>query len=250
MTTKNIRAAVVGARGRMGRLACDWIRASGDLELAAEIEIGDSIPDLLIKSKAEVALDFTVAHVARENALAIARCGVRPVIGTSGLNRDDLDELARVLNEKRIGGIVVPNFTIGAVLAMRFAREAARWFPSAEVIEAHHPTKADAPSGTARATAMAIADAREHAPADRSKELIAGSRGGDVSGVRVHSLRLPGVVANQEIWFGGEGEVLKITHESTDRSSFRGGVLLAIRSVPAVCGLVLGLESLLFAETK
>lgn len=247
MTTKQIRVAIVGARGRMGRLACDWVRSAFDLVLAAEIEKDDSIPELLKSSGSEVALDLTVAHTARANAFAILEAGVRPVIGTSGLSPKDFAEIDAELLKRKSGGIVVPNFSIGAVLAMRFSEEAARWMNAAEVIEAHHTSKADAPSGTARATAARIANARRGAaPADASREMVPSVRGGDVDGVRVHSMRLPGVVAYQETWFGGEGEILKITHDSTDRSCFRAGALLALRGAGSVSGLVIGLESLLF----
>lgn len=245
-----LRVAVVGARGRMGSLACDWIRAAEDLVLAAEIEKGDDLARALDAGGVAVALDFTSAECARANALAIAEAGVRPVVGTSGLSPQDQQDLGAALARRGIGGLVVPNFSIGAVLAMRFAAEAARHLCAAEVLEAHHAAKADAPSGTARATAARIAAARGSAPRDASRELVGGVRGGRVDGVPVHSLRLPGVVAWQQIWFGGEGELLRIEHESTDRISFKAGVLLALRSAPALDRLVVGLEPLLFPNDR
>lgn len=255
--SKPIRIVVIGSRGRMGAAACAWIRAEADLDLAGEVEKDDNLREILISTNPDVALDFTTAATARVNSLQIVECGVAPVIGTSGLSPADLIELKSALdakavkntkkaNTEKLGGLVVPNFSIGAVLAMRFAEEAARWFSACEVIEAHHATKADAPSGTARATAERVGKARGAVAADASKELIASVRGGSVEGVRVHSIRMPGVIAHQEAWFGAEGETLKITHDTTDRACFRAGVLLSLRRVGEVSGLVTGLESLLF----
>ncbi|MFN0205399.1 MAG: 4-hydroxy-tetrahydrodipicolinate reductase [Planctomycetota bacterium] len=258
-----IRMVVIGYRGRMGAAACGWIRAEADLALVGEVEKDDNLREILKSKKPDVALDFTTASVARTNSLQIIECGVAPVIGTSGLSPDDLIDLRlaleaktinnKTVNAKNLGGIVVPNFSIGAVLAMRFAEEASRWFSACEVIEAHHATKADAPSGTARATAERAGKARgADAATDHSKELIASVRGGAVEGVRVHSIRMPGVIAHQETWFGAEGETLKITHDTTDRACFRSGVLLSLRRAGEISGLVVGLESLLFSmhDTK
>ena len=230
----------------MGSLAVAWIRAEKDLEVAAEIEIGDDVGRSLAAARASVALDFTTAESARANALAILEAGARPVVGTSGLSAADVGELRAAAAKRKLGGLVVPNFSIGAVLAMRFSEEAARWMPAAEVIEAHHPTKADAPSGTARATAERIAAARREVPRDASRELIPSVRGGGVEGVRVHSIRLPGVIAHQEVRFGAEGETLSLRHDTTDRACFRAGVLLALRAAPALDEIVVGLEPLLF----
>lgn len=238
-----IRIAVVGARGRMGQLACHWIEAEADLALVARIEIEDDLKRELASSRAIVALDFTTASTAKKNALEIASSGVRPVVGTSGLLVADLEELRKVLELSGIGGLVVPNFSMGAVLAMRFAEEAARHFRAAEVVEVHSDRKLDAPSGTARATAERMASSRGAAAPPSDGDPF---RGGRVAGIPVHSLRLPGVVAYQDVWFSGEGEVLRIQHESTDRLCFRAGILLALRAAPQVRGLVVGLEPLLF----
>ncbi len=248
--TLRISVAVVGARGRMGALACGWIRDAGGLLLAAELDLGDDLARAFAASKPQVALDFTSAACARANALAIVAAGVRPVIGTSGLGPAELAEIRAALRAKALGGLVVPNFSIGAVLAMRFAEEAARFLPAAEVIEAHHPQKEDAPSGTARATAERIAAVRGDAPADRSREIVGGVRGGRVEGVPVHSIRLPGVVAHQEVRLGGDGEMLSIRHDTIDRVCFRDGVLLALRSAPTLDDLVIGLEPLLSQRTR
>jgi 4-hydroxy-tetrahydrodipicolinate reductase len=229
----------------MGSLACAWVREEKDLEFVAEIELEDDLRAALTRSRAEVALDFTTAASARTNALAIVEAGVRPVVGTSGLAPADVDDLRAALEKRRLGGLVVPNFSIGAVLAMRFAEQAARFLPAAEIVEAHHATKADAPSGTARATAERIAAARTEVPPEHSHELVERVRGGRVSGIPVHSLRIPGVLARQEVVFGGEGETLSIRHETTDRSCFRAGILLAVRAAPRLKGLVVGLDSLL-----
>lgn len=245
MASNVTKVAVIGARGRMGRLSCEWIRACSDLQLVAEIEKEDSIVGTLQKSGATVALDFTIAHVARDVAFAIVDAGVRPVIGNSGLTPGDIEQLQKRIVQKQSGGIVVPNFSIGAVLMMRFAAEAARHMGACEVIEAHHTSKADAPSGTARATAARIAAGRLEIVDDLSREMVPGARGANVNDLRVHSVRLPGIVAHQEVWFGAEGETLRIVHDSTDRGSFRAGVLQAIRRVSALAGLHVGLEHVL-----
>lgn len=240
-----LKVAVIGAKGRMGSLACDWIAAERDLAVVAALDVEDALDAALPKSGAAVALDLTTAAAARANAMAIVEAGLRPVIGTSGLREADVADLRAALARRKLGGVVVPNFSIGAVLAMRFAEEAARYLSAAEVVESHHPSKADAPSGTARATAERIAAARSSEPDDRSRELVERVRGGRVDGVPVHSLRLPGLVARQEVHFGGEGETLSIRHDTTDRSCFRQGILLALRAAPALPSLVIGLEPLL-----
>lgn len=257
-----IRVGVAGATGRMGREVCRAVDADPDLALAAGVsrsapgvtlaeaiglegeagalELAEHLDDL--RGGVDVLVDFTApAHAPDHVAWGIAN-GVHVVVGTTGF---EVDEAWR---DAPVGVIVAPNFAIGAVLLMRFAEQAARFLPDAEVIELHHEGKVDAPSGTALATARRIAAAREVAPP--SPEEVAshpGARGTDVDGVRVHSVRLPGLVAHEEVVFGGTGQTLSIRHDTTDRTSFMPGVLLAIRAVPRRPGLTVGLDAVLEA---
>jgi len=256
-----IRVGVVGATGKMGREVCRTVADADDLTLAAGISrtsagrrLGEAIGldgpaadvvlvehlDELLGEDVEVLVDFSGAAYAPDHvAWAIAH-GIHVVEGTTGFDIDP------AWAEASIGVIVVPNFAIGAALMMRFAEEASRYFDAAEVIELHHETKADAPSGTAIATAQRIARSRDgswNAPA--GDDAYPGARGADVEGVRVHGVRLPGLLAHQEVIFGGSGQTLAIRHDSTDRSSFMPGVLMAIRAVRDRPGLTLGLDPLL-----
>jgi 4-hydroxy-tetrahydrodipicolinate reductase len=252
-----IRVGVLGAAGRMGREVCRAVADAEDLDLVARIDpahvggtVGASIVhgsiDTLATEGAQVAVDFTQASAAMDNARWCLAHGVHIVIGTTGLTPEDLEELRAAADAAEANAVVAPNFAIGAVLMMRFAAEAARYFDAAEVIELHHDRKTDAPSGTAIATARAIAEARSgrwHAPG--GDEAHPGARGAEVEGVRVHGIRLPGLVAHQEVLFGGPGQTLTIRHDSTDRSSFMPGVLLAIRTVAGHPGLTVGIDHLL-----
>jgi 4-hydroxy-tetrahydrodipicolinate reductase len=274
-----IRVGVIGACGRVGRLVCRGIVDDPDLALVAAIDrsktgerIGHHIgrpntdvsvsEDLatLVQADARVAVDFTHPEVVMDNIRWAISHAVDLVVGTTGISEEDLKEIARLLEAG--GGesnvIVAPNFALGAVLMQRFSEEAARLFPSVEVIELHHDGKVDAPSGTSLATARRIARARAGAdggagaemasgPGSRpdTNESVPGVRGGEVDGVSVHSVRLPGLVAHQEVIFGSEGETLTIRHDSIDRSSFIPGVLLAVKRVSTLPGLTVGLEPLL-----
>ena len=272
-----IRVGVIGACGRVGRLVCRGIVDDPDLALVAAIDrsrVGERIghhigrpsadvdvsEDLatLVQADARVAVDFTHPDVVMDNIRWAISHAVDIVVGTTGISPEDLKEIARLLEAG--GGesnvIVAPNFALGAVLMQRFSEEAARLFPSVEVIELHHDGKVDAPSGTSLATARRIARARAGADggADESasgpsrpgaNESVPGVRGGEVEGVSVHSVRLPGLVAHQEVIFGSEGETLTIRHDSIDRSSFIPGVLLAVKRVSTLPGLTVGLEPLL-----
>jgi 4-hydroxy-tetrahydrodipicolinate reductase len=250
-----IRVAVIGARGRMGRQVCGAVAADGDMDLFAAIDRSpegaiegvEVTPSLdILKGNAEVAVDFTHSEVVMETARRCLGDGVHLVVGTSGIDQGDLDELRSLAEDGDANAIVVANFAIGAVLMMRFAEEAAKHFDAVEVIELHHDGKVDAPSGTALATAKRVAAARAgtwRAPA--GDERHPGARGTDVEGVKVHSVRLPGLLAHQEVLLGGPGQVLSIRHDSTDRMSFIPGVLLAIRAVGSRPGLTVGLEPLL-----
>ena len=238
-----IRVAVLGARGRMGSEVVRAVEAADDLELVAALDVGDPL-DL---SGADVAVDFTHPDAVMGNLRACVEAGVHAVVGTTGFDDARLDELRSLLGGTPVGVLVAPNFGIAAVLMMQFAATAAPWFASVEIVELHHAGKADAPSGTARRTAELIAQARAGLPAmpDATTSALDGARGADVSGVRVHAVRLEGLVAHQEVLLGGSGESLTLRHDSYDRASFMPGVLLGVRSVSSRPGLTVGLEHLL-----
>jgi 4-hydroxy-tetrahydrodipicolinate reductase len=238
------RVAVIGAAGRMGRQVCAAVDAAPDLELGPRVDLGD---DLAAVAGSEVAVVFSVPKVALEHTLACLEYGVHAVVGTTGWTPDALARVRDALAARPgLGALVAPNFALGAVLLLRFATLAARHFESVEVVELHHPDKVDAPSGTARHTAELIAAARAAAGLgavpDATETALAGARGAEVDGVRVHSVRLRGLVAHEEVYFGGPGELLTIRHDSFDRSSFMPGVLLGVRTVAARPGLTVGLE--------
>ncbi|PZS35403.1 MAG: 4-hydroxy-tetrahydrodipicolinate reductase [Pseudonocardiales bacterium] len=247
--TEPIRVGVIGARGRMGQQVCRAIDAAEDLDLVAMVDAGDwlfSVAD----AGAQVLVDFTNPDVVMDNVRFAVDQGIHAVVGTTGITADRLDTISTWLADTpELGVLVAPNFGIGAVLSMRFAQLAARYYESAEVVELHHPGKADAPSGTAVRTAELIAQARAGAglgsAPDATTQTLDGARGADVDGVRVHSLRIAGMVAHQEIVFGTEGETLTIRHDSLNRSSFMPGVLLGVRNVASRPGLTVGLEPLL-----
>ncbi len=244
MTT---RVAVVGARGRMGRQVCSAADAAPDLELGPCIDLGDDIEAV---RGADVAVVFSVPDTALEHVLACVRHGVHAVVGTTGWTPQKLDAVRTGLaTAPGVGVLVAPNFALGAVLLMRFAALAAPHFESVEVIELHHPDKVDAPSGTARHTAEVVAAARRAAGRgpvpDATTTSLDGARGADVDGVRVHSVRLRGLVAHEEVLLGGPGEQLTLRHDSFDRASFMPGVLLGVRRVAAHPGLTVGLDAYL-----
>jgi len=252
------RVGVLGANGRMGRTVCAAIAADPDLELVAAVNrvaVGEQVegvtiaddPQALVESGAQVAVDFTHPDAVLANVLWCVDGGVHVVVGTTGMTQDDLGAIERRIAERGGGSnvFVAPNFAIGAVLMMHFAEQAARFLPAAEVVELHHDGKADAPSGTALSTARKIAAARERPYRGPDAESLPGSRGGDHEGVRIHSVRLPGLVAHQEVILGGPGQTLSIRHDSLDRASFMPGVLLAVKEVGNRPGLTVGLERLL-----
>jgi 4-hydroxy-tetrahydrodipicolinate reductase len=252
------RVGVVGANGRMGRTVCSAVAQDPDLELVAAVNqvavgnqvegvtISDSL-DALVDAGAEVAVDFTHPEAVLSNVLWCVGHGVHAVVGTTGMTQDDLGRIAAAIAEAggRSNVFVAPNFAIGAVLMMHFAAQAARFLPAAEVVELHHDGKADAPSGTALSTARKIVASRANAYRGPDSESLSGVRGGDHEGVRIHSVRLPGLVAHQEVILGGPGQILSIRHDSMDRSSFMPGVLLAVKEVANRPGLTVGLERLL-----
>ncbi len=244
--TEAITVAVLGAAGRMGRTVVDAVESSPDLELVAALEHGDDV-GAVAATGARVAVDFTVPAVAEANVRSLVAQGVHAVVGTTGWTAESLARVeADLAGRPGVGVLVAPNFALGAVLAMAFAARAARWFESVEVVELHHPDKVDAPSGTARHTAAAIAAARREAGLgpvpDATTTSLDGARGADVDGVRVHAVRLRGLVAHEEILLGNPGEQLTIRHDSFDRVSFMPGVLHAVRQVGSRPGLTVGLE--------
>jgi 4-hydroxy-tetrahydrodipicolinate reductase len=231
----------------MGTEVCRAVDAAADLELVAMVDDGDWLFNVS-DAGADVVVDFTTPDVVMDNLHWCIDQGINAVVGTSGFSQSRLDRVRSWLTHKPdLGVVVAPNFAVGAVLMMDFAAKAARYFESAEIVEMHHPKKIDAPSGTAVRTAEMIAAARAGLPAmpDATKEEMAGARGSDVAGVRVHSLRATGLVAHQEVLLGTEGETLTIRHDSYDRKSFMPGVLLAVRKVVERRGLTVGLGPLL-----
>jgi len=245
----SIKVAVLGASGRMGAQTVQALSVATDLELVAAIDSGGSV-DEAKSAGASVVVDFTTPQAVMDNLQQAIALGLHAVVGTSGFDEERLDTVSRWLEvQPNVGVLVAPNFAVGAVLLLRFAREAAAYFESAEIVELHHPDKVDAPSGTARHTAQVIAQARLRAgmpPApDATSVSLPGARGADVDGVPVHAVRLRGLVAHEEVLFGGPGETLTIRHDSYDRAGFMPGVLLAVRTVASRPGLTVGLDSLL-----
>jgi len=239
-----VKVGVLGANGRMGSEVCRAVEAAADLELVAAVDADESLDPL---TAADVVVDFTTPDAVMDNVQWCIEAGRHVVVGTTGFDDERLATVRSWLAEASgVGVVVAPNFGIGAVLMMRFAAVAAPYFDSTEIIELHHPQKVDAPSGTARRTAELIAEARgDAASPDATTQSLDGARGADVSGVRVHAVRLAGLVAHQEVLLGGHGETLTIRHDSLSRESFMPGVLLAVREVASRPGLTVGIESLL-----
>jgi 4-hydroxy-tetrahydrodipicolinate reductase len=243
-----IKVGVLGAKGRMGSQVCSTVESAGDLELAAQVDVGDSL-ELL--AGVDVVVDFTHPAAVMDNLRWCISHGLPAIVGTSGFGDDRLADVAGWLDaQPGSRTLVVPNFSVGAVLMMRFAAIAAPFFESAEVIELHHAGKADAPSGTAGRTAAMISSARSAAGSgpmpDATVTAVDGARGAELDGVHVHSVRLAGLVAHQEVLLGGHGEVLTIRHDSLDRASFMPGVLIAVRGIGSLPpGLTVGLDGLL-----
>jgi 4-hydroxy-tetrahydrodipicolinate reductase len=261
-----IRVGVIGACGRMGQMVCRAVAEAEDLRLVAAIDrskvgqrIGQMIGhpevdvpvsdelDRLLEADAEVAIDFTHPDVVMDAVRWCVAHAIHLVVGTTGIPQEGLLEIEGLLADEghESNVVIAPNFALGAVLMQRFAAQAARYFPAVEIVELHHDQKADAPSGTAIATVRRIQQERSEAWHGPRPETLEGVRGGDVDGIRVHSVRLPGLVAHQEVLFGGQGQTLTIRHDSTDRSSFMPGVLMAARAVMTRKGLTVGLEPLL-----
>ncbi|EMB73520.1 4-hydroxy-tetrahydrodipicolinate reductase [Streptococcus mutans] len=254
----SIKVIVAGFKGRMGSTAVDMIKNDSELELAAlldpfaaEKEI-DGVSVFTDKSDlvgldAEVWVDFTIPKVAYENTHFALENGFHPVVGTTGFTQEQIADLMTLSADKKLGGLIAPNFAIGAVLLMEFAAKASKYFPDLEIIELHHDKKKDAPSGTAVKTAELIREARAYKKqgAADEEETLVGARGAEFDGFRIHSVRLPGLVAHQEVIFGAQGEGLTLRHDSYDRISFMNGVNLGIKEVVQREQLVYGLEHLL-----
>jgi 4-hydroxy-tetrahydrodipicolinate reductase len=263
-----VRVAVVGAGGRMGREVLKALTPQEGFEIVLAVDkdyggtdarelVGPKGPAIVLEEKlgaaldrvpVDVLVDFSHASAAATQALSAVKRKVSPVIGTTGISDLDLKEIAEQCADHETPGLYAPNFAIGAVLMMRFAQTAAKWLPDAEIIEMHHDRKEDAPSGTAVLTAHLIAEARKEPPTrlPRPQFKVEGVRGGVWKDVHIHSVRLPGLVAHQEVLFGSPGETLSIRHDSLDRSCFMSGVKLAVRRVRSLSGLVVGLDRLLF----
>lgn len=243
-----MRVAVFGARGRMGQEVCRAVEAAEGLELVAAVDAGDD--RTVVETDAEVVVDFTTPDAVMGNLEWCISRGIHVVVGTTGFTEERLATVQGWLDEQPgVGVLIAANFSIGAVLMMHFAEQAAGFFESAEIIELHHPNKVDAPSGTARATAGRIAAARGEAglgaAPDATADALPGARGAQVEGVTVHSVRLRGLVAHQEVLFGAAGETLTIRHDSLDRTGFMPGVITAVRAIGELPGLTIGIDELL-----
>ncbi len=247
--SEQLKVGVLGSQGKVGQEICRAVDAADDMSLVAAVDADDDIDDL-VRRGVEAVVDFTHPDVVMDNLEFCIDHGIHCVVGTTGFDDAKLDQLRTWLESSPATGVLIaPNFSIGAVLMMRFATEAARFFESVEIVELHHPDKADAPSGTARRTAELVAAARRAAECgpvpDATSTALEGARGADVDGIHVHSVRSRGLVAHQEVLLGGQGETLTIRHDSMDRTSFSPGVLLGLRRIADHPGLTVGLEHLL-----
>ncbi|OBG87650.1 4-hydroxy-tetrahydrodipicolinate reductase [Mycobacterium sp. NS-7484] len=242
-----MRVGVLGAKGKVGATMVHAVESAEDLTFSTGVDAGDPLSQLT-DTKTDVVIDFTHPDVVMDNLKFLIDNGIHAVVGTTGFTWERIEQVETWLKDKPESAVLIaPNFAIGAVLSMHFAQQAARYFESVEIIELHHPHKADAPSGTAARTAKLIAEARKGMPPnpDATSTGLDGARGADVDGVPVHSVRLAGLVAHQEVLFGTQGETLTIRHDSLDRSSFVPGVLLAVRKIGERPGLTIGIEPLL-----
>jgi 4-hydroxy-tetrahydrodipicolinate reductase len=244
--SSKIRVGVLGARGRMGAEVVKAVTNSSDLELVAQLDLGDSL-EQLVNNKAQVVVDFTTPDSVMKNLDFLISNEIHAVVGTTGFDQGRIDSInSQLAKHPKVGVLIAPNFAIGAVLMMEFAEKAARYFESAEIVEMHHPAKVDAPSGTAARTAELMTQARKDSDLgpmpDATKQSLDGARGSKVGDIPIHSIRAQGLVAHQEVLFGGIGETLTIRHDSLDRAGFMPGVLLGVRSVINHPGLTHGLD--------
>ena len=254
----SIKVIIAGFKGKMGQAAYKMVTEDNTLEVVGLLDPLTSQKEVagvpvfnqkedLIGLEADVWVDFTTPKVAYEHTRFALEHGFAPVVGTTGFTSDESEELIELSRKRELGGLIAPNFAVGAVLLMQFAAQAAKYFPNVEIIELHHDQKKDAPSGTAIKTAELISKVRPQKPqgAMDEKEVLPGARGAELDGMRIHSVRLPGLVAHQEVIFGGQGEGLTLRHDSYDRQSFMTGVNLGIKEVVNKKELVYGLEYLL-----
>lgn len=266
-TVMSIKVAVIGAGGRMGKEVVKMVLADEELSLVSAVSpsyvgqdagelvgskqtgitVVGTLDEALNATKADVMVDFTVPHLAYEHAKLAIQYGVRPIMGTTGYTPEQIAELEQLCEQRNIGGLIAPNFSIGAILMMKFAQEAAKYMPHVEIIEYHGDQKLDAPSGTSIKTAELIAETRQELRQGNpnEKETIEGARGGYYEGFRIHSVRLPGVFAQQEVIFGGDGQTLKLRHDSYDRAGYMPGVNVAVKKVMNYSGLVYGFEHII-----
>lgn len=256
-----IKIVVAGPRGKMGTEAIQMIQETEDFKLvgcldrkvdedlqkALNVPFYTNVDNCFTNIDADVLVDLTTPEFGYQHTDSAIRHGIRPVVGTSGFTNEQIDELSNLANQKGLGAIIAPNFAVGAVLLMQFAQTAAKYFPDVEIIEKHHDQKLDAPSGTAIKTADMITNVREKKTQGHPEEFetLAGARGGDVEGIKVHSVRLPGLVAHEEVIFGGKGQILTLKHDSMNRQSFMDGIDLCVRKVIEMNQLVYGLENIL-----
>ncbi|GAB2671951.1 4-hydroxy-tetrahydrodipicolinate reductase [Gordonia jinhuaensis] len=247
--SETIKVGVLGSNGKVGQAIVAAVSDADDLTYTVGVDRGDALTSF-VDAGTEVVVDFTHPDVVMDNLKFLIDNGIHAVVGTTGFTEERLEQVRTWLGDQpRSGVLIAPNFAIGAVLSMRFAQQAARFYESVEVIELHHPHKADAPSGTAFRTAQLIADAREDAglgpSPDATTSELEGARGATVGGVHVHSVRLAGLIAHQEVLLGTSGETLTIRHDSMDRASFAPGVLLGVRQIATRPGLTVGLDDFL-----
>ncbi|GEP23427.1 MAG: 4-hydroxy-tetrahydrodipicolinate reductase [Lentilactobacillus diolivorans] len=256
-----IKVLVAGFMGSMGQKTVSMVNENDNFELVGAYSpnvdvahmqgmgLNDNVKlfgDLKdIQTDADVWIDFTIPAAAFENAKFAIEHGIHPVVGTSGMSDDQVSELQKLAADKGVGGIIAPNFGLSAVLLMKFAKEAAKYMPDVEIIEMHHADKLDAPSGTALSTAKMIDEVRGNHPTPKSDETLSGVRGGDYNGIKIHSVRLPGYIAHEQVLFGGKGEALTIRQDSFDRGSFMNGVEIAVPAAAKATKLIVGLENIL-----
>ncbi len=267
MQNKTIRVIVAGPRGKMGSEAVKMVAKTDHFKLAAvvdskyhhmrlkeiegapdlDVPVYNDLEECLIEHECDVLIDLTKPESGKKHMEIALRHGVRPVVGTTGFSDADIQHLSEIAKEKQIGAIIAPNFAIGAILMMKFSQTAAKYFNHVEIIEQHHDNKLDAPSGTAVKTAKMITENREKIKQGHPEEVetIAGVRGGTIEGIPIHSVRLPGLVAHQEVIFGGHGQTLTIRHDSIHRESFMPGIKLAVETVMTLDSLVYGLENII-----
>ena len=241
------KVLVNGSHGKMGTETVNAILEAGDLELVGQTDIGDKLADTIKETGTQVVVDFTHPSTVFKNVKTILSSKAHAIVGTTGLSDAQLNDIKKLCSKNKVNCLVAPNFAIGAVLMMKFAQEAAHYMPQVEIIEMHHDHKADAPSGTAIKTAQLIKEDRKNLkrPAVKSTEKLKHVRGGVLGGINIHSVRLQGFVAHQQVLFGGLGQTLSIRHDSLSRESFMPGVIMAIRKIKKIKGLVYGLENLL-----